>query len=286
MKAGPRRSILGAIVIAVLLAAPGAVPARADSLAADLSNSVIKVTSSFTGTEVLLFGAVVAESGPHIGIAGKRDIIVVVRGPPERVTVHMKGRVGPIWTNVEQATFERAPSFYFVASTVPLASIVQRDILDRREIGLEHLRLDAGAAQGGIGRKSEFRDALIALRARFRSPYADNNIPLYTEIADPPRCRTAPDSDCIFRFSGSTLFSVRLPIPVNVPIGKLDISIYLVRNGRIDMAQMQHWQLEVSRIGVEGWLYKHAVSNPLLYGLGAISLALACGLGAAAIFRR
>jgi hypothetical protein len=275
---------LFALFLALLLGSDG-VPARADSLAADLSNNTIRITSSFTGTEILLFGAVVAEAGPHIGIAAKRDIIVVVRGPPERVTVHLKGRVGPIWTNVEKATFERAPSFYFVASTVPLWSLTNVQVLDKREIGLEHLKLDANDTRFEPSRRRAFRDALIALRERYSPPYRDH-IPLYTEVTDPATCRVSPDSECFFRFSGSTLFSVRLPIPANVPIGKLDISVYLVRNSRIDLSQAQSWQLEVSRIGVEGWLYKHAGSNPLLYGLGAMALALVSGLAAAAAFRR
>ena len=280
---------LGRLTLAVLgltlLLAGDIRPAEADALAADLSNKVIRITSSFTGTEVLLFGAVVAEAGPHIGIAGKRDIIVVVRGPPERVTVHLKGRVGPIWTNVEKAIFETAPSFYFVASTVPLWSLTDPQILDKHEIGLEHLKLDANDRRLEPSQRRAFREALIALRERFQPPYLDH-VPLYTEVSDPASCRTAPDSECFFRFSGSTLFSVRLPIPANVPIGKLDISVYLVHNGRIDLSQSQSWKLEVSRIGVEGWLYKHAVSNPLLYGLGAMALALVSGIAAAAAFRR
>ena len=45
-------------VIALLILIGCAVPARAEPLVADISESVVKITTGFTGTKVLLFGAI------------------------------------------------------------------------------------------------------------------------------------------------------------------------------------------------------------------------------------
>ena len=77
------------------------------------------ITTGFAGTNVLLFGAV----------DGQGDVVVVVRGPDRPVTIHRKSRVLGIWANTAQMTFERAPSFYAVASSRPLNEIAPATVL-------------------------------------------------------------------------------------------------------------------------------------------------------------
>ena len=43
--------------------------------------------------------------------------MVIVRGPPETISVREKERTAGIWINQDEATFKNAPSFYFVATT-------------------------------------------------------------------------------------------------------------------------------------------------------------------------
>jgi hypothetical protein len=64
------RRHLSALVSAAI-AAMIALPARADPVVADLSSHLIAITTGFTGTEVLVFGAT----------DGEGDIAVIVRGP-------------------------------------------------------------------------------------------------------------------------------------------------------------------------------------------------------------
>ncbi|MEQ9247538.1 MAG: TIGR02186 family protein [Nitratireductor sp.] len=53
--------------------------AQADQLVTDLSEHQISIRSNFTGTEILIFGAVEAEDPTDL--ATERDIVVVVTGP-------------------------------------------------------------------------------------------------------------------------------------------------------------------------------------------------------------
>jgi hypothetical protein len=83
------RRLLPLLVAGALI--PGLVPSRAPAqpLVADLSSHLITITSSYTGTDLLLFGAV--EQGG--------DVIVVVHGPTEPLVVRRKERVAGVWVN-------------------------------------------------------------------------------------------------------------------------------------------------------------------------------------------
>src|SRR6059036_96855 len=85
-------------------------PARAEPLIADLSNHLIAITTGFTGTDVLLFGAT---DGPG-------DIIALVRGPTGRAIVRRKDRIMGIWINKSAMGFEDVPNFFAVSSSKPL----------------------------------------------------------------------------------------------------------------------------------------------------------------------
>ena len=71
----------------------------AQNLVADLSSDEVAITTGFTGTELLLFGA----SG------SKGDIVVTVLGPRRSEIVRRKQRVAGIWVNGAEVTFENAP---------------------------------------------------------------------------------------------------------------------------------------------------------------------------------
>lgn len=86
------------LTAALLLTAPAA---SASPLVADLSDHLIKITTGFTGTDVLLFGAT---DGPG-------QVIVVVRGPDHQIIVRRKERAAGIWVNGANRYFESAPRF-------------------------------------------------------------------------------------------------------------------------------------------------------------------------------
>ncbi|NNE84205.1 MAG: hypothetical protein HKN28_09575, partial [Alphaproteobacteria bacterium] len=71
---------LGISATPALAQTPAVSGAGSTPLVADLSENLIAITTGFTGTEVLLFGAT----------EGVGDIIVVVRAPESQVVVRRK----------------------------------------------------------------------------------------------------------------------------------------------------------------------------------------------------
>ena len=60
----------------------------------------------------------------------------MVRGPARDMTVRRKSRVGPIWINTQRASeFRDVPSFYAVATSVPLDELAGPVTLVRHELG-------------------------------------------------------------------------------------------------------------------------------------------------------
>ncbi len=226
--------------------------ARAEPLLVDLSDHLVKITAGFVGTDVLVFGA----------ISGPGDIVVVVKGPAKDLIVRKKSRVAGMWLNRDSLTFVRAPTFYSVAATRPLAEFVPLALLQRQGIGVEHLRLEErGAATEG--EVAEFRLGLV------RNKQGEG---LYArEVAK------------IAVLAGG-LFRADLSFPANVPTGAYTVEVYLIRDG--DVASAQTTPLVVSNVGVGADVHFFAHGHAALYGVFAVLLALLAGWAASAAFRR
>ncbi len=224
----------------------------AQPLVADLSDHLIAIGSGFTGTDVLLYGA----------IEGDGDVVVVVRGPEESVVVRRKERIAGIWINRKSVTFERVPAFYVVAASRPLDEIAPQPLRALYHIGIESLDLPAEATAAPEDIEA-FRKAL--LRNRVRAGF-------YT--ANPGKVD----------FVGSRLFRTRILFPSNVPTGTYSAQVYLIRDGQIVSAEST--PLFISKTGFQADVNFLAHTQPVLYGLGAIAIALAAGWGAATAFRR
>lgn len=262
----PLLAALGALV------APGA--ARADGLVADLSPSTITITSSFTGTEITLFGTVERDPFELFELLSRQDrrgearermargdIIVVLRGPPEEVAVRRKAHVGHVlWMNVDTVTFVDVPGFYYLATTRPLEEIAPESVLQRGEFGVRHIQLKP-KTDAESPALAPYREALVRNKARQG---------LFIEAIGG------------VSFKGS-LFSATLRIPANVPDGRYSAEVFLVRDGAVTSAQS--WLLLAEKSGFERWIYRLAHEEPLAYGMLAIVLALAAGAIASALLR-
>ena len=88
-------------------------------LVPDVSARRIEIRYSFTGAQLLLFGAILYPRGRVPERAP--DIAVVLRGPVEPILVREKQKIAGIWMNAESERFRSAPAFYAVASSQPLA---------------------------------------------------------------------------------------------------------------------------------------------------------------------
>ena len=101
---------------------PQPVPAEAaprETVQADVSSRSVSVTSSFTGTQIVVFGAVDHSRQPSAE-SGLYDIVIVLEGTPTRLVARRKSNVAGIWINTHSITFESVPSYYAILSTRPL----------------------------------------------------------------------------------------------------------------------------------------------------------------------
>ncbi len=119
------------------------------------------VTSSFTGDELLLFGAI--EGGPQRKTG--YDIVATIIGPRQDMVTYRRDRVLGIWVNVDSRVFEKAPAYFAVLSNRPLDAIAGMETRRRLQLGLEHLPLTQRAALtiADSGLDDPFRRAFIAL---------------------------------------------------------------------------------------------------------------------------
>jgi len=244
-----RLSLAAASLCAVLLAAPAA---GAAELVVDLARHLVAITTGFTGSDVLLFGAIDAEG----------DVVVTVRGPENTELVRRKGRVLGIWMNERELAFKNVPAFYAVASNRPLEEILSDRVMGRHQVGVEQLRLP-GPADGERAEVEEFRAALIRSKQRAG---------LYTE--EPGR----------ILFLGNRLFRTDLWFPANAPVGRYVVQVFLIRDG--DVASAEITPLIVSKVGFEAGVYNFAQRYSLAYGVLAIMIAAGAGWVASAVFRK
>lgn len=224
----------------------------ADELVADLSEHLIAITTGFTGTDVLLFGA----------IEGEGDVVVVVRGPARPTVVRRKGRFGPIWVNEADMTFDGVPSYYAVAASRPLDAFLPAPIAARHEIGVDNLRFTPPEGADAADADA-FRRALIRNKQR-----AD----LFS--VEPAR----------ISFLGNRLFRTDMRFPANAPVGAYTVQVLLLRDGDVVGAEIT--PLVVSKLGFEAGVFDFAHRHSLAYGVLAILIAAVAGWIAGAAFRK
>ena len=260
MRSGGNGAVQAVFLVSLMMLAGAGV--RADSLVADLSAHLVKITSQFRGADLLLFGAIQDKELGAAVAAGKADIIVVIRGPGEAVIVRRKQRTAGIWVNRSSVTFTNVPGYYAVAATRPVSQVAPASLLKRHGIGLDYLALSAAAGSDAAS-VAAFRAALLRNKKRVKLyPEQENGVALL----------------------GGSLFRTDLHFPANVPVGTYRAEVYLLRRGRILYAQSS--PLFIDKTGIEREVYNFAHHRPALYGVTAVALAVFAGWLAATVFRK
>ena len=244
----------------LVFAAPLLIGADKPVLVPDISARQVQIRYSFTGAQLLLFGAVVYPGGrpPDRQV----DIAVVLRGPVQPILVRQKMKIAGIWMNADSNRFRSAPSFYAVASSRPI-----RELLDERtsaiyELGLDNLQLSPGG--GALPEKERrFEAGLLDLRKR-QQLYSEN--PRGVEI------------------TGNVLYRAVITIPSQVPVGTYTAETFLIDRNKVIAAATRDIQIDKS--GFERYVALAARRHRLVYGLTCVLLSLGLGYAAAAAFRR
>ena len=255
-----RRLLHWVRTLALALLAPMTLGAAEPRLVPDVSQRDVEIRYSFSGAELLLFGAILYPGGRTPSEAP--DVAVVLKGPLERIVLREKQKVAGIWMNVERVRFRSAPSFYAVASSRPLSRLVDERTASIYELGLDNLQLSpGGGASTDVLRR--FERGLIDLRRRSL---------LYAEY---PRG---------VEISEGVLYRARIAIPAQVPVGTYTAETFLIRDGRVIAGAAR--EIRIEKLGFEGFLAQAAERWSLAYGLVAVALSLLLGWAASAFFQR
>lgn len=248
---------------ALALFAPLLMAQAKPELVPDVSQRDIEIAYSFTGAELLLFGAILYPGGsaPQKG-ERPADIVVVIKGPTESVVVREKSKVAGIWVNAAQTRYRSAPSFYAIASSRPIRQLVDDRTRAIYELGLDSLQLSP--ASGAAPQVQQRFDAgLVDLRRRNGLFY---EAPGAVEI------------------TGGVLYRARLTIPARVPVGRFTAETFLIRDGRVLAAAVR--PIQIRKSGFERFVATSADQHAIVYGLVAVGVSFLFGWGAGALWRR
>jgi len=245
---------------ALALVAPLLMAQGKPVLVPDISSRSIQIRYSFSGAQLLLFGAILYPGGkvPE----RPADIVVVLKGPVQPILVREKQKMAGIWMNADSNRFRSAPSFYAVASSRPIRELVDERTAAIYELGLRDLQLSPG---GGAlpDKERRFESGLLDLRKRQG---------LYAE------------SDRGVEISNGVLYRARIAIPSQVPVGTYTTETFLIDRGKVIAAATR--DVDVGKAGFERTMALAARQHGFLYGLAAVALSLFLGWAAAMAFRR
>jgi uncharacterized protein (TIGR02186 family) len=244
---------LGALSLSLMAASkPVLVP--------DISSRSVEIRYSFTGAQLLLFGAILYPGGRVP--ARPADIVVVLRGPVQPIVVREKQKIAGIWMNADSNRFRSAPSFYAVASSRPISELVDERTAAIYEMGLQNLQLSPGG--GALPEKDRrFEAGLLDLRRR-QGLYAEH--PRGVEVSE------------------GVLYRATISIPSQVPVGTYTAETFLVDRGRVLAAATR--EIEIEKSGFERFVALAARRHAFLYGIVAVLVSLALGYAAGLLFRR
>jgi uncharacterized protein (TIGR02186 family) len=247
--------------------APKATALPLEKVHADISTRSVGVTSSFTGTEIIVFGAI-QHGRPEIAAnEDLYDVVVVLEGTPQKLVARRKSNVVGLWINTQALTFESVPSYYAISSSRPLEEIADLIVLRNKDIGFGQVRMKpVGGWETGVSTADlrKFKEAVIRLKV---------NNGLYVQN----------DYGVLF-VGGASLFRTTIDLPANVPVGTLQARVMLFRKGQ--MLSQFKTEVRMQREGIERYLHAFAFGYPLIYGISAVLIAAVAGLAASSYFNR
>ena len=246
------------LLLAVLLMVPTFALAG-EEVVLGLSKDKVAITTSFNGSEILIFGAVKRESPiPETPL----QVVITVAGPDHPVVVRRKNKwLGLIWVNRAAVEVDAAPSFYAVATTAPMEAVLSDTEDLRHKISIDHAIRSVGAPSD-VGDSASFTEAVIRIR---------QNAGLYQLLEG----QVALDQQ--------TLFRTAIKMPSDLTEGEYVTRIFLTRGGNI--ISTYETSIDVRKVGLERWLFTLSRQNPMLYGLMSLAIAIAAGWMASTAFR-
>jgi len=243
---------------------PEAAPLPRESVHADVSTRRIAVTSTFSGTGIIVFGAV-DNSRQVSAESGLYDVVIVISGAPARLVARKKSNVGGLWINTASTSFTSVPSYYAISSTRPLDEIASDDVLKSSGIGFDFVPMTFGRSARTLtaAEIKEWRDAVVRLKQRDK---------LYQQ------------DEYGVAFVGRSLFRSAFDMPATVTVGAFETRVYLFRDG--ELLSTYTTKLDLEREGLEHLIHRFAFDHSFLYGVFTVLIAVGAGMLASYVFNR
>ena len=254
---GNRGWIIG-LTLACLLASP----AKAERMITSISSSRVLIASNYTGTELVLFGAI-ERDGTSVSRSGTYDIVVTVKGPAAPFVVREKMRMGLIWVNADQQKYAGLPGYLALLSSRPLAEVTSPQLRVRFQTGLMETIVPTGGGLVPHARQQSFHDALLRLKT---------SAGLFQE------------KDRGVVFLAPNLFRAAISLPATAPLGSYEAVAQLFADGALLATEKSNF--EVLKTGFEARVAQAALTQNWLYGLVTVLLAVFFGWLAHYAFRR
>lgn len=234
--------------------------ARDPILVPEVSQHEVQVRQGFTGTQLLLYGAILDPAGVRAG--QDYDIVVVLKGPTQSIRLREKQKIAGIWVNADSTDLRSAPSFYALASSRPIRDIVDDRTAAIYELGLDWLQL---SPVGAIDPREQarFLSGLVDLRKRHG---------LFSQ------------DDHGVTISEEVLYQARIDLPSSVQVGTYTAETFAIAKGRVIASAIA--KVEVRKLGFERFVALFAEQQSFLYGLLTMAVSVLMGWLAGRLFAR
>ncbi|MCG6948950.1 MAG: TIGR02186 family protein [Acidobacteria bacterium] len=241
------------LVSFVLVALPASVSAGPEPLEFEIAPQELRIGAFFAGRTVTLSGS----AGESV------DVAVEVFGPEEAGDFHLKGKVGPLWMNVERVELGHAPHLYLLLTS---DDVRPGEELVGLGIGLKHVENKFTVRPENLDKEMIFEQFLKLKRSE----------DLYDE------CRGAVTYGS--PNGGRRSFRAEFLLPSSTAPGAYEIvATGLSTDGSIGVTTRD---FQVAEAGVIKAIHDFAFEHGLVYGIFCVVIALAVGGVMGVFFRR
>jgi uncharacterized protein (TIGR02186 family) len=227
-----------------------------ETIVTGLSDNQIEINANYDGSDIMIYGAVKRDAPPPS--PDPMAVIITVEGPSTPLTIRRKEWVAGLWINRSSITVAAAPSFYAVATSGPIKSILTQTEDLRYRITIPH-------AIRAVGTTTEAPDAQAFIAALERLQESDDRYRL---------------AEWAIQLTDQTLFRTDVQLPADLVEGDYKVRLFLLRSGKVVDSQQRI--IGVRKAGLERYLYNMAHEQSLLYGVISLLMAVFAGWAASA----
>ena len=240
---------------------PLPVPATGDApTTLQLSPQTIEMGAFYNGAPIRLEGTVPNGS----------QVIVIIRGAAKDEVFNKKGRVGPIWINVDKVHVTGTPSLFLRFSSEDMHTFLDRKVIDTFELDelsvTERMHIRTSHGEPSVDYRELIQNSYLELKKKDGT---------YRRVAN--RVHTA-------EVNGTTHYTVLFNWPKTAPPGSYQVEVYACRDRAI--VGRSGTVLRLVEVGFPAFIANLAHEHPWGYGLLAVVVAVCAGFGIDAVASR